>query len=255
MADGQHKLSRRALLGAVCAAPVLSRHSGLDPESTFPTPAPDEGRWIPDQVRDDEVAEWHRALARFHEVQAILDAARSEPDEDAYDRLLDSHSEAPRRPPAKSRSRSPRPRRQARRDRPEPGLGIHRQRRLSRDPPPGRPPTRRFGRLICLTQSRKAAKSPRPCPCAAGIPNPARCYSGVEGKPSALVAGTTPLRLRGFARTKKQLPHPRRLDHIIAVQAVSSPAARTASSASARTPAASPRRPAELVRTKQRPSS
>jgi hypothetical protein len=37
MADGQHKLSRRALLGAVCASPLVRhsppRHSGLDPES------------------------------------------------------------------------------------------------------------------------------------------------------------------------------------------------------------------------------
>ena len=40
MADAQLKLSRRALLGAACAGPVLgavegplSRHSGLDPES------------------------------------------------------------------------------------------------------------------------------------------------------------------------------------------------------------------------------
>ena len=63
MADGQHKLSRRALLGAVCAAPLV-RHPGLgshqsttlmgslDPESTFSLFAPKD-RWIPDQVRDD----------------------------------------------------------------------------------------------------------------------------------------------------------------------------------------------------------
>jgi hypothetical protein len=44
--------------------------------------------------RDDEVAQWDRALARFGEAQAILDAARSEPDQDAYDALLDSHSDA-----------------------------------------------------------------------------------------------------------------------------------------------------------------
>jgi hypothetical protein len=100
MADGQHKLSRRALLGAVCAAPVLSRHSGLDPESTFAAPALEGRRWIPDQVRDDEegqpcaVTIWDQALARFQKAQAVLDAARSEPDEDAYDALLDTHSDA-----------------------------------------------------------------------------------------------------------------------------------------------------------------
>jgi hypothetical protein len=41
--------------------------------------------------RDDE---WGEALARLREAQATLDAARSKPDEDAYDALLDSHSEA-----------------------------------------------------------------------------------------------------------------------------------------------------------------
>jgi hypothetical protein len=41
--------------------------------------------------RDDE---WSAALARFQEAQAVLDAARSEPDEDVYDALLDSHSGA-----------------------------------------------------------------------------------------------------------------------------------------------------------------
>jgi hypothetical protein len=87
------EISRRALLGAVCAAPVLShsRHSGLDPESTF-FAAEEEGRWIPDQARDDE--QWDEALARFHEAQATLDAAKSEPDEDVYDALLDIHSDA-----------------------------------------------------------------------------------------------------------------------------------------------------------------
>jgi hypothetical protein len=98
MADGQHKLSRRALLGAVCASPLVRhappRHSGLDPESTFPSPAPDGRRWIPDQVRDDGLAEWNQALARSHEAQTILDAAKSEPDQDRYDALLDTHSEA-----------------------------------------------------------------------------------------------------------------------------------------------------------------
>ena len=92
MAAGQHKLSRRALLGAVCAAPVLSRQSGLDPEPTFSLPAL-QGRWIPDQVRDDEtfaVTVWDRALLRFHRAEAALEAAASEPDQDRYDALLDA---------------------------------------------------------------------------------------------------------------------------------------------------------------------
>jgi hypothetical protein len=114
MADGQHKLSRRALLGAVCAAPLL-RHPGLDshqsttlmgfldPGSTFSSQAPEGRRWIPDQVRDDGKAEssaitlWGRALARFEKAQAELDATAHTPDEDLYDRLGTRHTRALRR--------------------------------------------------------------------------------------------------------------------------------------------------------------
>src|SRR5215213_9284484 len=35
-----------------------------------------------------------RALARFRSAQTTLDAASHEPDEDAYDALLDTHTEA-----------------------------------------------------------------------------------------------------------------------------------------------------------------
>jgi hypothetical protein len=95
MADGQHKLSRRALLGAVCASPALSvipAEAGISGR-----PAPSPSPWDPGFRRDDEncaVTIWDRALARFHEAQVVLDAARHEEDEDTYDALLDSHSEA-----------------------------------------------------------------------------------------------------------------------------------------------------------------
>ncbi|HEX6376456.1 MAG TPA: hypothetical protein VFZ91_12145 [Allosphingosinicella sp.] len=95
MADGQHKLSRRALLGAALA-PALVRHSGLDPESTCLT-ITGQKRWIPDQVRDDEssaVPIWDRALTRFRQAQAALEAAVHEPDQDAYDTLLDAATAA-----------------------------------------------------------------------------------------------------------------------------------------------------------------
>ncbi len=84
----------RALLGAVCASSLV-RHPGLDPGSTFSSLPPEGRRGIPDQVRNDEALTlFDRALARFRQAAAILDSARSEPDEDAYDALLDSHSEA-----------------------------------------------------------------------------------------------------------------------------------------------------------------
>jgi hypothetical protein len=56
--------------------------------------------WTLKQVQGDEegkscaVTIWDRALARFRQADAVLASARSEPDEDAYDRLLDAHSEA-----------------------------------------------------------------------------------------------------------------------------------------------------------------
>jgi hypothetical protein len=97
MADGQHKLSRRALLGAVCASPLVrhspARHSGLDPESMNTVVGESNAAVFmdPGLRRDDE---WEKALARLEEAQTILDSARSEPHQDAYDALLDSHSEA-----------------------------------------------------------------------------------------------------------------------------------------------------------------
>jgi len=89
MADGQHKLSRRALLGAVCASPALSV---IPAEAgTSAGRARSGAPRGPGFRRDDG---WGRALARFQEAQAVLDAARGEPDEDVYDGLLDAHSEA-----------------------------------------------------------------------------------------------------------------------------------------------------------------
>jgi hypothetical protein len=56
--------------------------------------------WTLKQVQGDEagqscaVTDWERALARLRKAQVVLDAAKSEPDQDAYDALLDSHSDA-----------------------------------------------------------------------------------------------------------------------------------------------------------------
>jgi len=114
MADGQHKLSRRALLGAVCASPLIPRHPGLDdwaelsPGEFIRGPnhgsmntvgdEPDAAVFMDSGFRrndgEGQGGEWIRALARLCQAQSILDAARSEPDQDAYDALLDSHSAA-----------------------------------------------------------------------------------------------------------------------------------------------------------------
>ena len=102
MAAREHKVSRRVLLGAACAAPVLSvvegpliRHPGLDPGPTSSSQPP-QGRRIPDQVRNDDsgdaasfaVTKYDRALAAFLIAEAAVNAAAGEPDEDRYDALL-----------------------------------------------------------------------------------------------------------------------------------------------------------------------
>jgi hypothetical protein len=76
MADALHNPSRRALLGAAVGMPLLPRHPGLDPGSTF-SEAGAAGRWIPGQVRNDEQKErneaaWERALAAYRAAEGEL---------------------------------------------------------------------------------------------------------------------------------------------------------------------------------------
>jgi hypothetical protein len=96
MADGQHKLSRRALLGAVCAAPLV-RHPGLDPgprntAGIQTDPAMFMGSGF--RRNDERVTFWDRAFAFLQKAQAALDAAAHTPDEDLYDRLGARHDRA-----------------------------------------------------------------------------------------------------------------------------------------------------------------
>ena len=81
MAVAELNVSRRALLGAAFAVP-LSRHPGLDPGPTFPSPSPPR-RWTPDQVRGDE--NWTRNLDLLRRAEAKLKALAHEPDEDLFD--------------------------------------------------------------------------------------------------------------------------------------------------------------------------
>jgi hypothetical protein len=103
MADAHLSLTRRALLAGACTVP-LSRHSGLDPEATFSSPAPVKERWAPDQVRGDGeggdggesfvVTKWDRALEKYHNAEAALTAAAHTHDEALYDRLGTRHEAA-----------------------------------------------------------------------------------------------------------------------------------------------------------------
>jgi len=99
MADGQHKLSRRAVLGGVCASSVLSRHPELVSGSSSPPPGSMTG-WTLKQVQGDETAErcavpdWDRALVRLRTAQAAVEAATGDPDQARYDSLADVATDA-----------------------------------------------------------------------------------------------------------------------------------------------------------------
>lgn len=94
MAADQHKLSRRALLAGACVAPLLPRHSGLDPRSmnTAATPYPPSVSMDPGLRRDDE--RWQKASARYARAIAGLEAVAHTEEDDVYDRALDRHSAA-----------------------------------------------------------------------------------------------------------------------------------------------------------------
>jgi hypothetical protein len=101
MAAADLNPSRRAVLGAAFAVPVLLRHPGRDPGSTFFVQIPEpESRWMPGQVRHDDsfaVTKWDRALARFRRAKAALAALEGHPDEDAYGEAHDRFNLALRR--------------------------------------------------------------------------------------------------------------------------------------------------------------
>jgi hypothetical protein len=111
MVAGEYKLSRRALLGAVCVAPlaggaaladgITPRHPGLDPGpmNTSVRDLPRPCSWVADQARNDgrlAVAKWQKALTRHRRAEAALDDAAGAPDP-VYDRLGDRHDAALKR--------------------------------------------------------------------------------------------------------------------------------------------------------------
>src|SRR5260370_237722 len=77
MAAREHRVSRRVLLGAAWTFPLVL--------------AAPRRRPGPSTIR------WDRNLAAFRRAQSIIDAAVHEPDQDRYDALLDTFSNALRR--------------------------------------------------------------------------------------------------------------------------------------------------------------
>ena len=90
MADGQFRLSRRALLGVACASPLLPRHPGLDPGpmNTVGTPARASAFMGSGLRRNDG---WERALALFNRADALISALEGRSDDDTFNRAADAH--------------------------------------------------------------------------------------------------------------------------------------------------------------------
>ena len=79
-------LSRRALLAAACAAPVLSAASPSvrSERSRGPLPSEDEALH----------SAWNRALTRFRHAEAAVAALEGTPDDDAFNRAADAQDRA-----------------------------------------------------------------------------------------------------------------------------------------------------------------
>jgi hypothetical protein len=94
MVAGEHKLSRRAVLGGACAVPVfpLCRHPELVSGSGSMGVLPVEN-WTPDQVRGDE-GRWAAAVGRYRRAEARLEAVAHVEDDELFDRALGRHNAA-----------------------------------------------------------------------------------------------------------------------------------------------------------------
>jgi hypothetical protein len=94
MAAADHNPSRRALLGAAVALPLVPASSFRRRPETI-LPAETERRWTPDQVRGD--AEWDKGLAAFEAAQTAvweIEAATAGYGFDEEEALLPAHEAA-----------------------------------------------------------------------------------------------------------------------------------------------------------------
>jgi hypothetical protein len=90
MAAREHRVSRRALLGAALL-PLISngvaRSAGAKPNGHYPVSQECSLAW----------EEWIGALRRFHQAEAVLKFAAHEPDEDRYGDLVVAFNSALRK--------------------------------------------------------------------------------------------------------------------------------------------------------------
>jgi hypothetical protein len=96
MAVVQLNLSRRALLGAAFAAPVLSIAEGPVLAALPPAAAGEVGQGIAPPAAEPSraVTLWDRAFARFQKADAELTALTGGPDDNLYDRAGTRHDRA-----------------------------------------------------------------------------------------------------------------------------------------------------------------
>jgi hypothetical protein len=101
MAAREHRVSRRALLGAAFATAFVARHpavASLEEAQGRGTDSSGVGRatgWTLKRVQGDE--QWGHKLARFRRAEAVLKAAVHEPDEDRYGDLVVAFNRALRK--------------------------------------------------------------------------------------------------------------------------------------------------------------
>lgn len=82
MAAREHKVSRRVLLAAACAAPILSAVEG--PAAPLILSGAEPGR---SAISKGAVTKWDQALTRYRQAEAAL-AAAPHADDATFDRLL-----------------------------------------------------------------------------------------------------------------------------------------------------------------------
>jgi len=102
MAVREHRVSRRVLLGAACAFPLVqaaprpveaarrAAPAALNGLQTRPSPSSR-------QPQSFAVTKWDRALNSFRRAQQCVESAVHEPDQDRYDTLLDTFTATLRR--------------------------------------------------------------------------------------------------------------------------------------------------------------
>jgi hypothetical protein len=95
MADAQLKLSRRSLLAAACASPVLSKvQRPALPVSAAPAVRFERSREAPTSADEALLPDWTHALSRFRSAEAAVAALEGTRDDDAFNAAAEAQDRA-----------------------------------------------------------------------------------------------------------------------------------------------------------------